>query len=125
MNLLKKMLMGSLAAMLLLGGMFQASAQEKEIRRIYVWDVTWSMQGQGSYIDESGSKVKTEDIWNEVKNAIIEDIKGIYDKTTEIVIIPFQHRLILEHMKEAFADEQGKKQLIDFVKQRREQAKNE
>ena len=117
MNLLKKMLMGGLAAMLLLGGMFQASAQEKEIRRIYVWDVTWSMQGQGSYIDEEGFKVKTEDIWNEVKNAIIEDIKGIYDKTTEIVIIPFQHRLIHEDMEEAFADEQGKKQLIDSVKQ--------
>lgn len=115
MNLLKKMLMGGLAAMLLLGGMFQVSAQG--IRRIYVWDVTWSMQGQGSYIDENGSKVKTEDIWNEVKNAIIEDIKGIYDKTTEIVIIPFQHRLILEDMEEAFADEQGKKQLIDSVKQ--------
>lgn len=113
MNLLKKMLMGGLAAMLLLGAMFQASAQE--IRRIYVWDVTWSMQGQGSFIDENGSKVKTEDIWNEVKNAIVNDIKGIYDKNTEIVIIPFQHRLILEDMKEAFADEQGKKQLIDFV----------
>lgn len=111
--LLKKSLEVGFSLLFLLSGVFGALAQD--IRRIYVWDVTWSMQGQGSYIDESGVKVKTENIWKEVKKAIIEDITGIYDKNTEIVIIPFQHRLILEDMKEAFADEQGKKQLIDFV----------
>ena len=76
----------------------------RDIRRIYVWDVTLSMIGKGG-----------QDIWDITKKAINDDIESIYDKNTEIIIIPFQHRLITEDMVSAYGDEGGKKAIMDAV----------
>ena len=58
--------MGGLAAMLLLGGMFQASAQAtkskfKKERRIYLWDVTISTVG----VAVERSEKRWEDLWED------------------------------------------------------------
>lgn len=56
----------------------QTPVQEK---RIYLVDVTASMEGRGV--------VKTPDIFDKVKNSLIATINHISDPNTEIVIIPF------------------------------------
>ena len=115
MNLLKKMLMGGLAAMLLLGGMFQASAQEnttKKERRIYLWDVTISMVGATttpgfpkadpsagvgnpiySYNEGVGNYKEKEDIFNPTREALINSIKAIEDEDCQIVVLPYDREI--------------------------------
>lgn len=56
----------------------------KKERRIYLWDVTMSMQGYG----------RCNNIWNDVKTKLIKDIDGIMDPETEIILLPFQHKII-------------------------------
>ena len=97
-NNMKKLFLTALFAFLCL------SALAKEIRVIYVWDVTLSMQGKGG-----------ENIWDKTKSAINTSISDIYDKTTEIVVIPFQHRLITEDQISALGNESGKKEIMNFV----------
>ena len=97
-NNMKKLFLTALFAFLCL------SALAKEIRVIYVWDVTLSMQGKGG-----------ENIWDKTKSAINTSISDIYDKTTEIVVIPFQHRLITEDQVSALGNESGKKGIMNFV----------
>ncbi len=65
---------------------FAASAAipQKE-KRIYLVDVTSSMQGGGS--------VETPDIFNTVKASLIETLQEIADTTTEIEIIPFTNKV--------------------------------
>lgn len=50
-------------------------------KRIYIVDVTASMEGKGNVI--------TPNIFSEVKQKLANTIEGISDSTTEIVIIPF------------------------------------
>ena len=56
----------------------QPPLQEK---RIYLVDVTASMEGKG--------EVETPDIFQTVKESLAETIQQIYDTTTVIEIIPF------------------------------------
>lgn len=115
MNLLKKMLMGGLAAMLLLGGMFQASAQEnttKKERRIYLWDVTISMVGATdnpsfpkanpsagvgnpiySYNEGKPNYKEKEDIFDPTREALINSIKAIEDEDCQIVVLPYDREI--------------------------------
>lgn len=115
MNLLKKMLMGGLAAMLLLGGMFQASAQEnttKKERRIYLWDVTISMVGATdnpsfpkanpsagvgnpiySYDEGKPNYKEKEDIFDPTREALINSIKAIEDEDCQIVVLPYDREI--------------------------------
>ncbi len=75
-----------LVALLLSLGVADAqSRQFKEERRIYLWDVTLSMQG---YLG------KTPDIYDKVVDAIKADINSITDEQTEIVIIPYQTKAL-------------------------------
>ena len=53
-------------------------------KRIYLFDVTKSMVGQGA--------VETPDIFDELKNNLQESINDIYDINTEIVVIPFSDK---------------------------------
>ena len=56
-------------------------------RRIYLWDVTLSMQGyQG----------KTPDIWDNVTAFLKKDIENISDENTELVILPFQENILAD-----------------------------
>lgn len=115
MNLLKKMLMGSLAAALFLGGIFQAAAQEnttKKERRIYLWDVTISMVGAtendsfpeanpsagvGNPIYSYKGNIKyykeKEDIFNPTREALINSIKAIEDEDCQIVVLPYDREI--------------------------------
>lgn len=77
----------------------------KDVRQIYLWDVTLSMQGKGT---------GAVNIWDNVKNAIIADIQQISDDRTEIVVIPFQHKALDEWREYATAS--GKAALIAKIR---------
>lgn len=77
---------------------------DKPQRKVYLWDVTLSMKGAGG----------CPNIWNDVKEGLIKDIKSVTDPQMEIVILPFQHR-ILEKVSD-YATAEGKQRLVDFVK---------
>ena len=85
------------------------NARVKDIRQTYLWDVTLSMKGQGK--DQNGNK--NPNIWEAVKKALVEDIQAIPDESTEIVVIPFQHKK-LDMWKEQ-ATEAGKAKLIKRI----------
>lgn len=81
----------------------QCDMEIKKERKIYLWDVTLSMQGHGG-----------DDIWNKVKNQLISDIKKITDPSTEIWIVPFQHKVIDKKCVIGSAD--GKNEIIEYIK---------
>jgi hypothetical protein len=85
---------------------YSQSANVKDVRQTYLWDVTLSMQGKAKNSDGT----PTPAIWNQVKDAIIADIKQISDDRTEIVVIPFQHKALEEWRQPA--TEAGKNALI-------------
>lgn len=110
MNLLKKMLMGGLAAMLLLGGVTESMAQGKKFkteRRIFLWDVTISMVGA---TNESPNRVErneartnpffdykksgwgydeSRDIFDDTRASLLNYIDGIEREDCEIFVIPY------------------------------------
>ncbi|MFI3281409.1 MAG: VWA domain-containing protein [Rikenellaceae bacterium] len=77
--------------------------QFKSERRIYLWDVTLSMKGY------NGSP----NIYDPVVQAIKKDINAISDDQTEIVVLPFQTR-VLESWQ-AKASTQGKAEIIGKI----------
>ena len=77
----------------------------KLVRRTYLWDVTLSMMGVGG----------TPNIWKTVQKALVDEIKQINEESTEIVIIPFQHKAISSDVKREMATPEGKERLIKFV----------
>lgn len=83
-----------------------AQVENKTVRRTYLWDVTLSMQGKAAGCP---------DIWDVVKQALVDEIRQVNDERTEIVIIPFQHRAIEEDMQRSMATPEGKQCLIQFV----------
>ncbi len=91
---------------ILLAGIFfsQTSAQSKTQRRIYLWDVTLSVKGFGG----------APDIYDDVVAFLEKDINSLTDENTEIMVLPFQQR-ILEEWK-VRATEQGKKEIIQKIK---------
>lgn len=105
---MKKVLI--LLAVLLVGSSFQfVKAQDsnfvvdKPQRKVFLWDVTLSMKGAGG----------CPNIWNEVKENLIKEIKSVTDPKMEIVVLPFQHRII--DKKSEYATAEGKLRLIQFV----------
>ena len=96
-----------LLLLLLIFSLVLLSAQNvdkaKKERRIYLWDVTMSMQGYG------GCK----NIWNDVKTKLIKDIDGIMDPETEIILLPFQHKIIDSITVTATAA--GKNELKNYI----------
>ena len=105
---MKKILI-SLIALIAYTLTFGQTANVKDVRQTYLWDVTLSMQGKAKNSDGT----QTPNIWTQVKNAIITDIKSISDDLTEIVVIPFQHKALEEWR--AFATESGKNELISKI----------
>lgn len=85
---------------------FAQTANVKDVRQTYLWDVTLSMQGKARNSDGT----PTPAIWNQVKSAIIADIQQVSDDRTEIVVIPFQHKALTEWREQA--TEAGKQALI-------------
>lgn len=83
----------------------------KDIRQTYLWDVTLSMQGKG--LDQNGNK--NPNIWDTVKDALIADIEAIPDESTEIVVIPFQHKVLETNWREP-ATQDGKQRMINRIR---------
>lgn len=84
---------------------FAQSGNVKDVRQTYLWDVTLSMMGKAP---------GAPDIWEQVKEAIITDIQQISDDRTEIVVIPFQHKVLDEWREPATAA--GKAKLVAKIK---------
>ena len=84
----------------------------KDIRQTYLWDVTLSMQGKG--VDQNGNK--NPNIWEIVKDALVADIEAIQDESTEIVVIPFQHKVLETNWREP-ATQEGKQRMIKRIRQ--------
>lgn len=129
MNLLKKMLMGSLAAMLLLGGITEAMAQEalyspditkvNKFRYTFLWDVTLSMYGKRLGPNGLIPAKHDKDIYDQVEKALIKQIEMLDDPTAEIVVVPFQeHALVPMQISEwtVSADAEGRSHIISKIK---------
>ncbi len=84
---------------------FAQSSQVKDVRQIYLWDVTLSMKGKAA---------DCPNIWDKVKTSMIDDIRQLSDERTEIVVIPFQHKA-LETWRE-YATPEGKESIIRKIK---------
>ena len=95
--------------LLLFGFAFPVFSQVPDVqvdRRIYLWDVTLSMQGyQGA----------TPDIWDDVVKWISDDIQEISDENTELVVLPFQKHILADWR--AKADNAGKAELLRHIEE--------
>ncbi len=81
-----KFLCSLLILLVMCQGVFaQNNSQFSKERRIYLWDVTLSMKGY---------KNKTPDIWDKVVKSLCENIENIMDENTEVIILPYQERIL-------------------------------
>lgn len=90
----------------LMVGKFQSSvfSQDfKETKIIYLWDVTLSMKGHNG----------APNIYDGVRNALVNSIEGVEDETSTLTVIPFQQKVL--HTWTYPATKTGKKQLIDKI----------
>ena len=130
MNLLKKMLMGGLAAMLLLGGVTESMAQGEvyspditkvnKFRYTFLWDVTLSMYGKRMTANGVADALKSPDIYDRVETTLIKQIEALDDPTAEIVVVPFQeHALVTNQLSlwRAPADKAGRAKLISKIRE--------
>lgn len=101
-NFMKKIILILFATILFL----QSNAQNKSERRIYLWDVTLSMKGFND---------RTPDIYDKIVKFLENEINSISDESTEIVVCPFQER-ILDTWK-ANASVAGKQTIINKIKE--------
>lgn len=85
-----------------------AQGTESLERKIYIWDVTLSMQGKGSK--------PTPDVYDEVERHLINDINSISRTSTEVVVIPFQDK-VLEYFKIENSSPENKTKIIEWIKQ--------
>ena len=104
-----KRILISLIALIAYTLSFGQTANVKDVRQTYLWDVTLSMQGKAK--DKAGNP--SPNIWKQVKEALIADIQQISDDRTEIVVIPFQHKEL--DTWRAFATPDGKDQIIKRI----------
>jgi hypothetical protein len=61
-------------------------------RRIYLWDVTWSMKGK-AFVD-SARTIRTADIYDDVVKALCRYVDDINNESTEILVLPFQEKIL-------------------------------
>jgi len=105
-------------------------AQENIGRRVvYLWDVTYSMHGGYMTADKSKKgKVlvagnnyeivcynEKYDIYTSIMNKLIADIDG-QDERTEIVVIPFNDKVLEESVWRSMATEKGKQYLVSMIR---------
>lgn len=100
--------MRKILLIILLTGLFvsQTIAQGKSQRRIYLWDVTLSMKGY---------KDRTPDIYDDVVDFLRNEINSLTDESTEIVVLPFQERILDNWVDRA--TKTGKNNIISKIKQ--------
>lgn len=67
------------------------SPKVKIDRRIYVWDVTKSMQGHNRKTQQYDPSL---DVWDKFVKWLKDDIEAITDSSTELVVLPFQETVL-------------------------------
>lgn len=77
-----------------------ANAQVVSTKQIYLWDVTLSMKQNG--------------IWDQVKEQLSESISEIQDKTTEVIVIPFQDD-VYEEKRVIVGDDDALSELLIWI----------
>ncbi|MBE6210391.1 MAG: VWA domain-containing protein [Rikenellaceae bacterium] len=88
----------------------QTSQQQRVDRRIYIWDVTRSMQG---YKSKTQPYVKSIDVWDDVIKFLKDDINAITDSSTELIMLPFQERILDKWQVKATTE--GKNELFQKI----------
>lgn len=89
-----------------------ANAQGQN-RNIYIWDVTRSMIGQGT-VDGK----KTPNVYKDVEDYLIKDIQRIQNQNTEIIVVPFQERVLEDYIiKVGDATAESKKKIFSKIKE--------
>ncbi len=88
-------------------------------RRIYVWDVTKSMQGHDSQTQKYNSDI---DVWDNVVSFLKKDIENITDTSTELVMLPFQEDILDHWMVKATIE--GKSELIHKINESKKRFQN-
>ncbi len=78
---------------------------DRQVNRIFIWDVTLSMRGFGG----------GEDIWDDVVLKMIENIRCIPEDEGNIIIIPFQEHII-KPVYTSRSNDEGKEEAIDFLR---------
>jgi hypothetical protein len=61
------------------------TAQNKNERRIYLWDVSLSMKGKAKQADGK----PTPNIYDDVVNALCKSVNNLINENTEVIILPF------------------------------------
>ena len=111
--------------LLFCGFVFPVFSQTPDVqvdRRIYLWDVTWSMQGhtknpKAQYGADPKDKYpynKDLDIWDGVAAFLKNDINKIANSNTELILLPFRTK-IEESLKKVKADSEGKAVLCKYI----------
>lgn len=73
-----------------------AQGESKNMRTIYIWDLTLSMDGLGF-----AKGAKTPKVYPDVEQVLISDIRAYAEKDGEkrdVVIVPFQERVLTEYV---------------------------
>ncbi len=83
-------------------------------RNIYIWDLTRSMVGRGTV-----NQQKTPNVYKDVEAYLIKDIENICAPNTEIVVIPFQERVLDSQyiLSVPDASNESKEDIIARIKQ--------
>ena len=86
-------------------------------RRIYLWDVTLSMWGLRCVSGNVAPALTSKDIYYEVINFLVQDIEGITDENTEILVLPFQEDILVQPNEwRVTANETGKREIIRKIR---------
>ena len=75
-------------------------AQVVHSKQIYLWDVTLSM--------------KQNEIWDQVKEQLVESLTEVKDQDTEVIVVPFQDD-VFEERRVKVGDAAGMAALVDWI----------
>ncbi len=110
---------------MMLGSYAHAQTAESESpkvkidRRIYVWDVTKSMQGHNRKTQQYDPSI---DVWDKFVEWLKDDIEAITDSSTELVILPFQEEVLERWTCKATVE--GKAELLRKIDGAKKQFQN-
>ncbi|MDR1527824.1 MAG: VWA domain-containing protein [Dysgonamonadaceae bacterium] len=91
----------------------QATLTAQAKRYIYLWDVTLSMKGYRGVAKHPYQREL--DIYNDVRDFLVNTINSIEDETTEIVVLPFQDEHLTFEPWTRQATVEGKREIIQRI----------
>ena len=89
---------------------FGQNSQVRVNRRIYLWDVTRSMQGYNSNTKNYDPETN---VWDKVVASLKNDIENISSESTDLIVLPFQVGLLECWQAKATSD--GKNDLLEKI----------